>query len=322
MTRPDAALAWVIAAGVLGWQAARDRERRIAFVAYLLPLAVVYAPYFGARWLYYGEFLPNTFHAKAGAGAYWSVGFAYVNQLAGRYFLAPFVLVLLLRGLLGLFRRERMDPRHLVLLLYVAQHALYVARGGGDFMEARLLVPALPLFYLLVESSLRGSWLPRPVTVGVLAALVAASGANANRIKPGTIEGGIADERTWEPTFDLWSREGAALAKHLPRGTVVATDAIGAFGWASDLPIIDTLGLTDVYVARLPIERRGRPGHERKAPIEYLRTRGVAVLRDGLGNYRLPTPPLGSHAGNRYHLLSDEPGVRAGLSAALSDLAR
>ena len=47
----------------------------------------------------------------------------------------------------------------------------------------------------------------------------------------------------------------------------------------SDLETIDQLGLTDRYVAKLPIEHRGASGHEKHAPFEYLQERGVIFGR-------------------------------------------
>ena len=38
---------------------------------------------------------------------------------------------------------------------------------------------------------------------------------------------------------------------------------------------IDVYGLTDNYIAHLPITKRGRIGHEKEAPDEYLLKRGV-----------------------------------------------
>jgi len=46
-------------------------------------------------------------------------------------------------------------------------------------------------------------------------------------------------------------------------------------------------GLTDKYIAKLPVEGRSRVGHERIAPIEYIKERGANFLfnRKPLGDY-------------------------------------
>ncbi len=320
MTRPDAALAL----GVLGVALALDashRSRRAAVLgAFVAPLVLLYVPYFALRWRYYGLPLPNTFYAKSGDVAAWSQGYAYVAQFAGRYFLAPMALVLVARAVVGLVRRERPTARVAALTAYVVVHTLYVMRVGGDFMEGRFLVTVLPMYLLLVEASLRTLPLPRELVWSAFGAVVFVSGANLGRLPAGSIVNGLSDERSWEPMFEQWQREGAALGRHLPPGTVIATDSVGAFGYAAGLPIIDTLGLTDAVVARTPRAADRRAGHQHLATMEYLRQRRVALLRDGLGYYPIHRAPDRVSAGHRYVLLSDDPAVVSGFFAAMREV--
>src|SRR5690606_28413740 len=51
-------------------------------------------------------------------------------------------------------------------------------------------------------------------------------------------------------------------------------------GYYSQMTVIDRLGLTDATVARQKLERRGRPGHEKVANLEYIRERGTHFIRD------------------------------------------
>ena len=60
---------------------------------------------------------------------------------------------------------------------------------------------------------------------------------------------------------------------------VVCTAGIGMVGYYSRQVVIDRLGLTDAHVARLQPGRRGRPGHEKLAPNEYLVERGCMLIR-------------------------------------------
>ena len=51
-----------------------------------------------------------------------------------------------------------------------------------------------------------------------------------------------------------------------------------AYYMGTDIICIDNSGLTDRYIARLPITDRGRVGHERSAPMDYIKERKVNYL--------------------------------------------
>lgn len=187
-------------------------------------------------------------------------------------------------------------------------------------MEGRFFVPVLPVFYLLVEQSLRFLFRRRTALAAAAAVLLLTSGASRPLIPAGTIWQGITDERTWGDVFRIWYREGLSLGRHLPPGTLVATDTVGAFGFASGLPIVDTLGITDTVVAHQPLERRSRPGHEKRASMEYLESRSVEVVRDGLDIYRGRGTPLFHYGGNSYYLLTEDEAVAEGLRRAAAEL--
>src|SRR5206468_2569837 len=48
--------------------------------------------------------------------------------------------------------------------------------------------------------------------------------------------------------------------------------------WGRLPTAIEVNGLTDRFIARQPLANRGRPGHERRPPMEYLVRRGVHFL--------------------------------------------
>lgn len=317
MTRPDAVLALPVAAATLIF---RRRPWRGWFLL-LASFAVLYAPYFLWRASYYGDWLPNTFYAKSGAGAYYAQGWRYATEFLSRYnlwFLLPLPVVALL---LTRKRGNNIPGFAVPAIAFVLLYSLYVIRIGGDFMEGRFFIPVLPFLYLLLEWSVRAFDL-RPVWTALgLSILVLSSAADRNRLPEHTIVNGITDERSWQPVVDAWLYEGTIVGSSMPPTTVIATDAIGAFGWSSRLPIIDTLGLTDRTVARLPLVRRSRPGHEKAAPVQYLQTRRVAVVRDGVGIYRKSFgEPAFIFAGNRYYLLSTDSTVTAGFQKARDKL--
>ncbi len=327
-TRPDALL-FGVSAGVLllaprageaggpGWLPARVARARLASCA--AGFALLYLPFTAWRVAYYGEWLPNTFHVKASA-AWWSQGGLYLWELLRRYSLwayAPLALWALWRWLSG---RARPDPLVAALVAYAALHTLYVVRIGGDFMEARFLAVLLPFAYLLLERGLRAALRAPWLRGAALASLVLTSAFSPSVLPVGAIRDGITDERSWAPYVQLWKRAGAVFGEELPRDALVATDAIGAFGYASDLPLLDVLGLVDPHVARQPLARRSRPGHEKLAPIAYLEQREAALLRIGSDLYALSGPPSLVLAGDRYYLLSPRPEIEAGFARAVARL--
>ena len=319
MTRPDAALAFVVALATLMIRRRPAREWLRLGAAF----AVLYAPYFLWRAWYYGDWLPNTFYAKSGDLSYYHQGLAYTAQFLGRYNLWLLLLLPVMAFAL-LWKRGLKAPGFVApCAAFVVLYSCYVIRIGGDFMEGRFFIPVLPFVYLLLEWSIRDFNLRRVWTTVGLALLILSSAADRNRLPEHTIVNGITDERTWQPVVEAWLHEGEVMGRSLPAGTMVATDAVGAFGWTSRLPILDTLGLTDRIVAHQPITQRARPGHEKAAPVEYLQLRHVAVVRDGVGIYRRNFgQPQFIFAGSRYYLLSKDPATTDGFRKAIVELSQ
>jgi arabinofuranosyltransferase len=309
MTRPDAVLAFGVIAVYITIRSVQLRQiKNLALL--ILPFILLFVPYFLWRYNYYGYFFPNTFYAKAASEPYYRQGLTYVLEFAQRYSLWAFVFL----AIVIILQRNKLywlkNHFFLVITAFCLIHLFYIVRIGGDFMEGRFLIPVLPWIYFALEYLIRGFLKGLALTCALIL-LIATSAIDRPIIEPRTIKNNIADERTWVPVIELWLREGYVLGKNLPAETVVATDAIGAFGYASRLPIIDTLGLTDATIAHLPVKKRTRPGHEKIAPLEYLKKRNVAVIRDGMGIYRSDTPPDWAIANNRYYLLTNKPEVRA-----------
>ena len=146
------ALVAVIAAP--GWSGSPRRMARCAGpVAAGLALPAAFELF---RMGYYGLLIPNTGLAKAGAAAWWSQGFTYLWNFVSPYTLwfplalaVPFVAVPA-REWWG--RGDRMGVAILGTPVAVGlADLLYVVHLGGDYMHARLLLPAffavcLPVF--------------------------------------------------------------------------------------------------------------------------------------------------------------------------------
>ena len=66
-----------------------------SLVGYAVPFLLLYLPYFVWRSVYYGDLVPNTYHAKSGSDAYFQQGFIYLGISAmhgGIWSALPFAL--------------------------------------------------------------------------------------------------------------------------------------------------------------------------------------------------------------------------------------
>ncbi len=283
MNHPDGALLYL----GLGVALALDADSRRSLWRYGLPFTLLYVPYFVWRWQYYGDLLPNTYYAKSGDLSYWRQGIVYLwasGLACGLWALLPLALH-------AVWRR----PRHLLTrfaIFGVIPYVVYVAKIGGDFMLARLLVPVLPVFAVLAERGYRdilteGKQLPRWISVGLLACAVVPTHLIGWR----SVKWYLSDERTFFAVTQFWPevthlRMERVLAyrdieAHGAR-PLVGDFMVGLAGYDSDLPMVDELGLTDRTVAHQPLARRGRPGHEKIASVAYLRSRGVRLSYEPL----------------------------------------
>jgi hypothetical protein len=274
LAHPDQAL---IAAALFGGIAVRHRALRPA-ARFATPLLLIGLPYFAWRWHFYGDFWPNTYYAKSGGASYF---------LQGTTYLATAVASGGLLGVLALSLRAALRRRASVVgagyLLALPAVLFYVAKIGGDFMNGRLLLPLLPLAFVLAADDADALWnAPRTgaakAAARAIVALVALVPAalHVAVVLPGTVVFGIADEASFYVMTSFspvvidhpFFRIGKDLrATFTDRGLAarIAIANVGLAGYYSDLPILDESGLNDRAVARTPIDQRGRPGHEKFA---------------------------------------------------------
>ncbi|MEV7099695.1 hypothetical protein AB0M80_43450 [Amycolatopsis sp. NPDC051045] len=167
LVRPDLALVAAVFLAAL-WPAVRP-GRSLALgaagAAAVLPLA-----YEIFRMGFYGILVPMPALTKNAGESLWTRGFAYVADFAGPYLLwLPLIVVIVVfAGLLH--RRSGRWSEPMVALTPVVAGALhlgYVVKVGGDYMHARMALPALFLILLPVLV------IPRSKNAGVAAVVVA-----------------------------------------------------------------------------------------------------------------------------------------------------
>lgn len=186
---------------------------------------------------------------------------------------------LLLPAAAAAWREPRLRPG----VAFVCLFSAYVVAVGGDvFGLWRFLLPVLPALAVLAvcgTSALFG-W-RRGLGVAAAALVAAAVWAQAfGAALPSSEskrESALRSARRLDAAYELGGRRKARVLRE--RGApirLVAATGIGSFGYRSDLPVLDLLGLTDVTIARGPSASRRRglpiPGHIR-SDAEYVLAR-------------------------------------------------
>ncbi len=254
---------------------------------------------------YYGMLVATPAVAKEGSRFRPGFGWAYLQNFASPYLLVIPVLTLVF-GVGGPMLRNlwtRDEHRTVSVILVVSGSGLamagYVVLVGGDYVHARLLMPALfaflaPLFVVVATTRyLEGILIT--LAWATLCGLVLRADEQSSAFTLGhfgrsvtTDDRGFAQRGIGQPWIDgpglylgaTFTADGFATGIELADGdqVVVATRAIGAMGYAlgPDARIVDLHGLSDPLTAHQRLEFRSLPGHEKLASAPLL----VAALAD------------------------------------------
>jgi hypothetical protein len=260
LVRPEGAL---LAAVVLGWTfLAKRRQTPVALLAAGVPIGLAGLTLLGR----YGSPLPNSVAAKQVAylpawpfentaalliqaglpgwstyllAALPSAGFGLLLAGAG----LTTLVILARHGVLDLQRHEVCwQPFAAFAMLYVAFYVVVGVRGVRLFPW--YLVPIEPFYVLAAAAGLR-QLIRRPAFAWLGAALLVVWQLPAIDWRQPLMPVGQDLGRE-----QLYLTVGHGLAGSLPHGAVIAAPEIGALGWASNLPVLDTVGL--VSPAALP----------------------------------------------------------------------
>jgi hypothetical protein len=165
-------------------------------------------------------------------------------------------------------------------ILFSLIFSLYVVRIGGDFMFARFLIPVTPFLYFLIEAfALRIPDKKYLIPVAIIVCLTTHFYWYPDEIR--SLSNKIVDERYFYPNWRIEEAKlkGNILKRHLKdtQAQVVIYGSQAMLAYYAEFPVVieGHNGLTDEYIAHLPIDERTRPGHEKEAPVEYLLRRGV-----------------------------------------------
>lgn len=264
-----------------------ERAKRIFWL--IAPAASIVFGWLAWKLSFYGTIFPNTFYARVGMMASLKYGLFYVYIFFFSYWLIwlPFVMLPAVpRVITG-------RPALRLVAISAAMWLLYAIFIGGDFMEFRLIVPAMPMIAILIvwtlfqfieQSSIRKALLLITLAGTLHHAMTFDGFAGVKRIEVESVKE-LAGHVS--PQGVDWIRIGMRLGHWFGRDPVViATTAAGAIPYYSRLETVDMLGLSDAEIARHGIVFGNRPGPRRFPTLDYLIGRKVNLV---LGDPRVVT---------------------------------
>ncbi len=271
-----------------------DRWRtRLAFVALAFALPAAYQVF---RMGYYASLVPNSAMAKEAGRAYWSSGWRYLRDAVGPYELWIPILIIGVAAYvpLCLYLRRKAQRRGILVVFGIViaalLDALYIVRVGGDFMQARLLLPALfalaaPVAVVPLRKAFAGALLIVPWALISIVALRAGIADAPAPFGPETRNAVTYYDLGFEPngsSVPWYDGHGTYFLSHKVRGAIpgahnpaIATYGVGvsSYAFGPDTYILDLLGLGDAFTSHLQLGRRGVVAHEKPLPVPWIPAR-------------------------------------------------
>jgi len=262
LTRPEGV---VLGGTALLWLMLGHRTHCLPKI--LFGFLIVVGPWTIWRVGYYGFLLPNALVAKSGGD--------FLCQLKNgiRYFASyivkiPFQVGLVAYGLvlLGIRLRGRrsfrLDAPELLVGLILFAHVVFVVLVGGDWMPGyRFMAPVAPLLSILTILLLGeiGYLAERVRTLVLVVIFLSLSSCLSSMI----LGNYVPRVQFWNAQVQALKIVGTWLNESLPPSTLIATFANGTLPYyASNLTVIDMLGLTDRHIAHNGLRIGcGPPGH-------------------------------------------------------------
>jgi arabinofuranosyltransferase len=273
LTRPEGNMIFVITMfHMFLFRKNINKYNKVIFTL-LATYAIFCISYYGFKFLFYGQVIPNTFYAKG-------VTDLKMNFLLGTKYLALcigtriyiFIFILFIP-----FKKAFKDQKLSYLIIFSTIYIIYLIAVGGDWMIAnRFFVPILPMLYLLSaigfinvlvklkeflnneQKALRYA----NVMAAVLAILLFILTLSLLEYKQLIIKDSNAK-------YEMqWSMFGKWLKMNVDPKTVIAVGPAGKIPYYSELYTIDMWGLNNDYIANTN-SKRLQAGHK-KFDIDYV----------------------------------------------------
>lgn len=260
---PFLALALVALVGLAHGRAALGAHRlALAFLPMLL--------WFLFRRVYYGDWLPNPYYAKATGvlGPRIEAGLIY-----SIWALLAWLMTAAASWLGGSFNRKL-----IATLTFLGMVLAMVVGEGGDWMwHGRMVAPALPALVALAAAAIARGFGQRRWVALLACLLVWSTFAPKASLLLDALGGGrLPPTLAQEGTLTSASFEAARyIADHYPKNALVAVNHAGALPFALPNPAIDMTGLADWHIAH---QRPGAAHHKFDAAYVLARKPALVVL--------------------------------------------
>ena len=296
LTRPEGVIFFAAAAfAVIIDFIKRKRNLDRAFAVWFGIFILTYIAFYIWRFSYFGQWLPNTFYAKAGGGvAKYIEGARYLLLNSSKLLWGnPILLIFPLLPFLG---KTGAGIRLNFLGLAVAAQGAFVLFAGGDWMPgARFLIPAMPFVALLLPEGLTAiknrsnsisadlfTGLAKSMVIMIILSTTIIHLYNAKQVRHDVSGFKKYDGENYfkDHHFQIatWLKQNGS-SKDL-----VALGEAGLIPYLTDMPALDLFGLMDPHLARLPGLRHNKIDTDyvfKKKP-RFIVLGGCKILNDGI----------------------------------------
>lgn len=308
LTRPETILIITLANMLILAQQIKSRIKISKIISdillFNLCIILIYIPYYIWRYRYYGFPFPNTYYDKLGYESMFSKGFYYLWLYFGAHFvsflilfLPPFILIPFLKKKFNTINNvrelENWNSAFITSVLFVFVYLIgFVAKVGGDFMQARFIIPVSPFIGFIIYYSLLKIVNEKKLNL-ILVILLCLSffetkirfqffkGYDENGNKLIAINGDVADERDFYINYvpiDIQIKFGKTIHRAFEGidAKILIEGGQACFGYFANFNYCqEKHGLTDTLIAHSAVKDRGRIGHEKKGTLEYFQNKGI-----------------------------------------------
>lgn len=276
LTRPEGNMIFVITLFHLILFRKRLNEFKKIFIQLIISYGIFCLLYYGFKYFYYGQVIPNTFYAKGVTDLKMNLvlGTKYLVLCIGtRIYIFIFILFI---PFFKALKELKLSFLIAVSLIYIC----YLIAVGGDWMIAnRFFVPILPMLYILSA-------------IGFINAIIKIKdyfNNEAKALKIGNLLAVIISVLLFIVTLSFleykqliikdnnaqyemqWSMFGKWLKNNVSPETVIAVGPAGKIPYYSELYTIDMWGLNDEHISRRKSTRL-QAGHK-KFDFDYVLSR-------------------------------------------------
>jgi len=255
LTRPDGILLFLVIALAQFFRHSKEPLQRRRTVLLWLWFILPYSAYFLWRAIYYRSLFPNTFYAKTGLGI---AGLREGGIYLGNFFSAnPGIALLALIIVAGIVWAKQISLSIKIALAFGLIYLILVFFAGGDWMPGgRLLVPLLGIFSGAGAILFGSEWLSgkNEKRDRGLIYLVVGLVLVSNLFFVVRSQFARSFDQTWHQNQGKFYLATADwLKKYVWQSQTIALGDIGYIGYFADHNrIIDTMGLVDRHLGRLP----------------------------------------------------------------------